>query len=457
MTEHPGAETFAAEPHDPIPLLPRGTVILDGIPTRAVIMEELAPVIGEGTMVVRDRDRGAVVLVRDDAVFEVHVFEGLFLRPGAGRIQEVQSWTSALVTADRLEHPLVDLCATLLRGEVVYDDLRLSWITWPTLLADLGERGGTYVVEISTPAGRGVTCVAAGRQALSYTDIHPSLGDPALLEAMASNRQGSVRVRRVAAEAFDDAQRDATRTIAPAAGPSSAQSAGTPHAEPVQRVAEPQPRPAAQPQPAAQRQPAAQPQPAARSLTAGAAQGADHPQGASQHATNGSAGAEPGTGAARDWPATTWERPGPAAVVEVAPSQPLPQPEPAGDAALPDVAWVAPWEAGWREDSAASSADTSPAEAAPKKWTFDSDRPAPSSSSSLPVSDVIVDLRSIAQRRLQLSASRVEAVLEEGAQQHRSLDSVLQEIRGMSIRGVMPSTVEEMVDEMASAAEHRPG
>jgi hypothetical protein len=71
------------------------------------------------------------------------------------------------------------------------------------------------------------------------------------------------------------------------------------------------------------------------------------------------------------------------------------------------------------------------------------------------VGEVLGDLRTIVQRRLQLSASRVEAVLDEGALEQRSLGAVLEEIRAMSIRGVMPATVEEMVDEMAAAAAER--
>jgi hypothetical protein len=66
------------------------------------------------------------------------------------------------------------------------------------------------------------------------------------------------------------------------------------------------------------------------------------------------------------------------------------------------------------------------------------------------------ELRGIAQRRLQLSASRIETILDEAATEQRTLDSVLEEIRSMSIRGVMPSTVDAMVAEMKiAAAEYR--
>src|ERR1035437_1264077 len=74
----------------------------------------------------------------------------------------------------------------------------------PAQLSHAKRRSGGVPVQhlprprvLPAPPSRGVTCVAAGRQALSYTDIHPSLGDPALLEAMAQNGEGSVRVRRV--------------------------------------------------------------------------------------------------------------------------------------------------------------------------------------------------------------------------------------------------------------------
>jgi len=82
---------------------------------------------------------------------------------------------------------------------------------------------------------------------------------------------------------------------------------------------------------------------------------------------------------------------------------------------------------------------------------------APSSQAARPsVGDMLAGLRSIAQRRLQLSASRVEIVLDEAAREQRPLDSVLDEIRAMSIRGVMPSTVDAMVAEMKiAAAEYR--
>jgi hypothetical protein len=394
MSDQPSHQTSRLT--DPIPLLPRGELIFEAIPLRAVVMEALAPALSHGCLVVRDRDRGAVVLVRDGALVEVHAFSGATARTGEGVLAEVQGWAEAVVTAHRLEPLLVDVCEALLRGEIIYSDLRLDWVEWPNLLADFSRRGGAYAVEIFTPGGRGVTCVAVGQQALSYTDIHPSLGDPVLLEAMAANREGSIRVRRLNAASF------AATAMATGALPAGA------------------PRTTSTPQPAT---------PAARGNGAGRADVHPAAPGAREVATSEkdrSQGGDSPHEAAR--PAAGAATPAGRSPVENA---------------LPDLTWVAPWQTPWREEVSAT----------PKSSLTG----LPTSTAARPsVGDMLSDLRAIAQRRLQLSASRVETVLDEAAREQRPLDTVLEEIRSMSIRGVMPSTVDAMVAEMKiAAAEYR--
>jgi hypothetical protein len=395
MSEQPSAQASRAPGPDPIPLLPRGEVVFEGLPLQALILEALAPALGNGSLVVRDHDRGAVVLARDGVIAEVHAFIGTATRSGDGMLAEVQGWSEAVVSAHRLDALLVDVCEALLRGEVIYTDLRLDWVEWPGLLADFSRRGGAYAVEIFTPAGRGVTCVAAGQQALSYTDIHPALGDPAMLEAMASNREGSIRVRRLNATAF-------AATVMSGGAAATGAPAGTPPA---------------------------------------ASMPSRSPAFATGEHGNGSARTEPRAPA----PETSEEK---AHAEAATPSTGEPATPIAPDEVLPDLAWVAPWQTPWRDEPAAT----------PDTVQAGSGETAPSSSVSArpSVGDMLGALRSIAQRRLQLSASRVELVLDEAAREQRPLDSVLEEIRAMSIRGVMPSTVDAMVAEMKiAAAEHR--
>ncbi len=402
MSDQPSSQTSRIA--DPIPLLPRGELIFDAIPLRAVVMEALAPALSHGCMVVRDRDRGAVVLVRDGALVEVHAFSGANARTGEGVLVEVQSWSEAVVTAHRLEPLLVDVCEALLRGEIIYSDLRLDWVEWPNLLADFSRRGGAYAVEIFTPGGRGVTCVAVGQQALSYTDIHPSLGDPVLLEAMAANRDGSIRVRRLNAASF------AATAMATGAQPASV--------TPARTTATPTP---------------------ARAGLAGAGNGG-----------NGAGQGEPRSTApaARESAAQERER------SEASPreSGAAPVGGAAGPGARPASTTRCPTSPGWPPGRRRGA--TSPASAASSGASLAG---RPTSTTARPsVGDMLGELRGIAKRRLQLSASRVETVLDEAAREQRPLDSVLEEIRAMSIRGVMPSTVDAMVAEMKiAAAEYR--
>ena len=394
MSDQPSSQTSRIA--DPIPLLPRGELLFEAIPLRAVVMEALAPALSHGCLVVRDRDRGAVVLVRDGALVEVHAFSGATARTGEGVLIEVQSWSEAVVTAHRLEPLLVDVCEALLRGEIIYSDLRLDWVEWPNLLADFSRRGGAYAVEIFTPRGRGVTCVAVGQQALSYTDIHPALGDPVLLEAMAANRDGSIRVRRLNAASF-----------------------------------------------------------AATAMATGRPAGGDHARRRlAPRALPSSERAGSGRGRQRRRPRrAALERPGRArAAVQGAGASRRPS-------APPETpTWRGPRRRRPARPHLGGALADAVARRARARWIVGlAGRPPDLDDGRDPsVGDMLGELRGIAQRRLQLSASRVETVLDEAAREQRTLDSVLEEIRSMSIRGVMPSTVDAMVAEMKiAAAEYR--
>ncbi len=66
--------------------------------------------------------------------------------------------------------------------------------------------------------------------------------------------------------------------------------------------------------------------------------------------------------------------------------------------------------------------------------------------------DLLPEFKQIARARLQRSASRVEDLLEESAQQNRPVEAVLGDVRSMTIRGVMPSTLEAVSEEMSQVA-----
>ncbi len=198
MTEIDSVDPFAtwvAGSHRPIPLLPRGTALFESMPARAIVFEALGPAIGNGAIVVRGPRAVGVILIRDGDLIEKHAFEGAERLDGEDARRRIESWQDATVSADRFERVVVSIAPALLRGGVEYEGLRLGWTDWGELLADLRSRDGLYAVELDTPAGRGVTLIGAGRQIATYTDAHPELGSPTLLDPLVATRRGTIRVR----------------------------------------------------------------------------------------------------------------------------------------------------------------------------------------------------------------------------------------------------------------------
>lgn len=424
--EHAGQQGGVTVDPDPFPLLPRGQVVFDDLPVAAVVMEALAPALGHGQVIVRDRHRGAVLLVRDGSVIDVHAFSEGGAPSGGVAVADVQSWSEALASAQRLDPVLVGVCESLLRGEVIYADLRLEWVDWTALLADFGRRGGAYAIEIFTPVGRGVTCLASGGQALSYTDVHPVLGDPALLGAMAANKEGTIQVRTLDATAFTPS------TALPGSAPSASSSGMAVAAEPEE----------ASPTSPGGEVDAEEDGGDAATATPTSPSGEDGadavPDGEPRRDPDVSDDDLPSSGGGDGAPEAGGQEEG--AQEEGTQDGDLANTGREGREVHHDTGWTPPWRP-------QSASDPGPAAG------HGSHTPA-----ALSVREVLADLHAIVKRRLQLSASPVQAVLHDGARQGRALDVLLGEIRQMSISGVQPTTVDAMVNEMSSAvAARHPG
>ena len=275
----------------------------------------------------------------------------------------------------------------MLRGEILYSDLRLGWTDWNQLLADLQARDGNFVVEVRTPQGRGVTCIANGKQIATFTEAHPELGAPSLLDALAASRNGTVWVHSEPA-ILDEEEWAASQVAAAGAVPSDAATPAVGH------VPSPSAPAAAVPTTAIELD--AMPETLA-ALADDAADNAPEPdqnESADVPVVNPFAAAVPGAGAT------------------------------AAPAAEFDNPFAAVFGAG----------------RGPKRG-------------GATVEDLLPELKAIARNRLQRSAARVEAMLDDAAGADKPLDAVLEEIRSVVIRGVMQSTLDEVVDEMRNLAE----
>jgi hypothetical protein len=177
-----------------LPLLPTGTAMFEGLPLRALVLDALAPAVGSGTITLHDGEREGVLVIRDGVVSETVWVSGGVRADGDETLAIMNASKAATVSACRLSDDAIALVGTLIRGDPCYADLRLEWVVWPRLVQDLRDRGETFVIELSTPTGRGVTVIQNGRQVATFAESHPALGTVDLLDDLATGGVGTIRV-----------------------------------------------------------------------------------------------------------------------------------------------------------------------------------------------------------------------------------------------------------------------
>ena len=177
-----------------LPLLPAGARIFDDLPIRALVLEALAPAIGNGVIAMRDGDDEGILVVRAALLSEtVWVADGV-RSTGDRAIALIHEAAFATVSASRLPEDAMSLIGPLIRGIPCYADLHLEWVVWQHLLTDLCARGETFAVELVAPKGRGVTVLQGGRQIATFAESHPTLGDPELLDDLVAGGVGTIRI-----------------------------------------------------------------------------------------------------------------------------------------------------------------------------------------------------------------------------------------------------------------------
>jgi hypothetical protein len=178
-----------------LPLLPSGTSMFEALPFAALVLAALAPAVGNGTITMRDAGREGVLVIRDGVVSEtVWVADGVRSTGDVALALMHDAADTATVSACRLSDAAMSLVGPLIQGDVCYTDLRLEWVVWPELLNDLRGRGETYVIELSTPSGRGVTVIQSGRHIATFADSHPTLGDSDVIDDLVASGVGTIRV-----------------------------------------------------------------------------------------------------------------------------------------------------------------------------------------------------------------------------------------------------------------------
>ncbi len=176
---------------------------------------------------VRDEARTGILVIRAGGIADALTVDGGVRAGGESALASIAAWRSAKVSACRLSDDAMALLGPLLRGEPRYTDLRLEWTVWAELLRDLRSRGGTFVIELRTPAGHGVTLIRDGQQVATYTDSHPSLGGAELIDALAAGGTGEVRVLVAPSTVLSETPRAALSDASPAVPSNASAAAGS--------------------------------------------------------------------------------------------------------------------------------------------------------------------------------------------------------------------------------------
>ena len=176
-----------------LPLLPVGTFVFAALPLDAVVLGAPAPAIGNGMITLRNGAEEGVLVIRDGVIGEaVWVANGLRIT-GADALAQTRDHATT-VSAYRLTDEAMVLIGPLIRAEPCYSDLHLEWMVWPQFLDDLRQRDGTWVVELTTPTGRGITIITNGEQIATFLESQPALEPASLLDDLAAAGTGTVRV-----------------------------------------------------------------------------------------------------------------------------------------------------------------------------------------------------------------------------------------------------------------------
>jgi hypothetical protein len=177
-----------------LPLLPAGSFLFEHLPARAIVLDALAPAVGNGVITITDGDRTGVLVIRDGGISDAVSIDDGARSSGDAAFALIDGWGDASMSVSRWNDPAMSLLEPLIHGEPCYQDLRLEWTAWSQLLEDLRARHGTFAIEVITPIGRGVTLIRGGKQVATYTDAHPTIGEPDLIDVLAAGGTGSVRV-----------------------------------------------------------------------------------------------------------------------------------------------------------------------------------------------------------------------------------------------------------------------
>jgi hypothetical protein len=138
-----------------------------------------------------------LLAVRDSQVVRSLYIDNSLIVSDVDVFARIASWHDAVVSASRLGTHELELVEQQLAADVCYDDLRLEWIDWAFLLADIRSRPGRYVVVLDTPSGSGAITISGASDERTYVRSASTAMGVSGLDGLAREGSGVIRVSRL--------------------------------------------------------------------------------------------------------------------------------------------------------------------------------------------------------------------------------------------------------------------
>jgi hypothetical protein len=180
-----------------LPFLPVGNDVFTRLPARTVVLKALPAEVSNGVIVAEDSTSAGLLAVRDGQVVGSLCLENSMAVFGVDVFARIASWHDALISATRLGTDELKLVEQQLAADVCYDDLRLEWIDWAVLLADIRSRPGCHVVVLDTPSGSGAITISGVSDGRTYIRPASTTIEVSGFDDLACEASGVVRVFRL--------------------------------------------------------------------------------------------------------------------------------------------------------------------------------------------------------------------------------------------------------------------
>lgn len=182
---------------DKLPLLPEGEIFVKEIPLSNINLSVIASSLKQGMVRIHNTKETGFLCIEEGKIFFAFHVEKDIVNTGRLALNLTVNMKDALVTVYNLPKDLIAFIPELVVTPIIYDNLKLGWLDWPSFYWELLRRNGKTIIEIQGINDAGVIFLRDGKALAVYTKSHPKLGPLQILKDLLLEKRASIRVRQI--------------------------------------------------------------------------------------------------------------------------------------------------------------------------------------------------------------------------------------------------------------------